>query len=228
MNNSLVRLTILFFISSFCYADSITVSSNELSESYTEEVKVSGEVRAGLMISAASTKVRPDSLYIDLGDGSYENICVIMRSIDGKYESRFSKQLSKDLSGLTQFILESEYQNIFSNYSPDTIAILVNTSSKCKGKLVGALPAVWGKPADNSLKVFLNSGLYQTKLKLYKPDGTKEKIPCTQIENDKKVAYDTQCQIISPEIYDLTKTKILRKNFGNVLKPIALPILFSP
>jgi len=184
-------------------------------------------VRAGVMYDSSADYVTPTSLYIDVDSKTDQMLCVKMLSVDGKYGADFTYQLTRNISGAIQFKLPTELQNIVTSYTPDQLAVLAEIKPKCKMKGGYIVPASWGGHIQNTLKVYLNSGVSATSLKLYKVDGGRHKISCGPIENKRNTAYDTECHINDSSIYNLEKTKIIRTNFGNHSKPIKLKIHIS-
>ena len=208
-------------------AETIRLNQDQFRESYTEEVNISGAVRTGVMYATSSKHAMPDSLYIDLGKGSDQILCVKMISVDGRYGADFEYSLTSNISGLTRFQLPTTFKDVVTGYSAEQIAVLAEIKPACKSKSIQILPASWGSPKPDTLKVFLNSGVDTTYLKLYLQKGGSKKQPCQAVKAERGTAYDTACSISDPGSYDLSKTKVIRKNFDNIFKPIKLRIYLT-
>lgn len=219
------------FLFNMAHAETIVLDKdiNQFHESFTQNVNISGSVRAGVMYSSSLDKVRLDSLFIDIGDiaKSDKMLCVKMLSVDGQYGADFSYKLKGKLSGLNHFKLPTTLQDKVSGYTPSHLAVLAEIKPACKGKGGHIVPALWSKKKDNILKVYLNSGVSKTSLKLYKAQGGSNKVSCNPIKAKRNTAYDTECNINISEEYTLEKTKIIRTNFGSHSRPIKLPIYIS-
>jgi hypothetical protein len=223
-STELFILLTLFTIPSL-YAEAIKLNQSQFWESYSQSVNISGSVRAGVMYDSPADHVIPDLLYLDISTKSDQLLCVSMVSVDGQYGAKFTYQLSDKIHGLTPFQLPTKLREVMIAYTPEQIAVLSEIKPVCKGKSGHIIPASWGKPSVNTVKVYLNSGISRTTLKLYKFSGGKIKLKCLPMQSDKNnTAYDTECIITNAGDYDLSKTKILRSNFGNHSRPIKLNI----
>lgn len=205
-------------------AETIQLDINQFSESFSKKVNVSGSVRAGVMYSSSAEYVMPNSLYIDIGSKTDQLLCVKMLSVDGQYGADFTYKLTGKISGNTEFQLPTKLQNVVTSYAPNQLAVLAEIKPVCKKKGGYIVPASWGKPILDTVKVYLNSGVNTTFLKLYKIDGSSQKVLCTPVKNERNTAYDTECNIEDVSSYNLEETKILRKNYGNHSRPIELRI----
>ncbi len=201
----------------------IKVTQDEFKESFVENVKVSGEVRAGIMYLSSETTSKPNSIYLAL-DKEDRHLCVTIRSSDGKYEAKFSKMVDGAVPGATKIELNSRFKEMLESYDNSEIVALVHSKDNCETKIEKILPVSWSQEAKGMIAVYLNSGQYVTRIKLYKESGQTDKIKCDVLNADERVAYDTVCRINNPERYDLSRTRIIRSNFGSFAKPIALPI----
>ena len=209
-------------------AETIQITNDhQFSESFSENVSISGSVRVGVMYSSSSRYVTPDSLYIDIGLKSDQILCVKMLSVDGQYEADFAYPLAGNISGRIHFELPTRFQDVVATYTPDQLAVLAEIKSVCKGGGGRIVPASWGEPIPGDVKVYLNSGVNKTFLKLYKANGSSDKISCSPIQSGKSTAYDTVCIIPGAGSYNLERTKIIRINFGNYSKPVKLKIYTS-
>jgi len=219
------------FSTSVAFADTVILDKdiNQFRESFTQSVNISGSVRAGVMYSSSLKNVQLDSLFIDIGAKAMMDkmLCVKMLSVDGQYGADFTYELKGKLRGLNRFKLPSTLQDKVSVYSPDQLAVLAEVKPVCKGRGGHIVPALWSNKKDDSLNVYLNSGVSKTSLKLYKIKGGSTKIICKPVKAERNTAFDTKCRIDNTEEYKLDKTKILRTNFGNHSRPIKLPIYFS-
>ncbi|MBU1171444.1 MAG: hypothetical protein KKD44_17970 [Proteobacteria bacterium] len=211
-------------LQSVCLAGMVDLDSKQFHESYVKEVKISGSVRAGVMFQSHLMKIEPRDLYINIGETLGTDLDVKMISIDGRYEAEFSYQVKENSTGLTRFNIPTQMAHIVSQYPPDHLAVLARLKGNDTHKKDVVVPATWGKPQSKNITILLNSGVSNTHLKLYRPDGTSEKLACHKIDAGTTTAYDTECLVEDFSQYDLNKTKIIRKNFDSFYKPIHLSI----
>ena len=210
-------------------ADTIQLDKTQFHESFTRNVNISGSVRAGVMYNSSWSKVQLDSLYIDIGSESVPDkmLCVRLLSVDGQYGADFTYKLTGKLTGLNNFKFPTTFQDEVSQYTPDQLAVLAEIKSACKGRTGSIVPALWSSKKNEDIKVYLNSGVSKTFLKLYKRKGGSTKVSCMPVKAERNTAFDTQCHISNIDDYKLEKTKVLRTHFGNHSRPIKLPIFIS-
>lgn len=207
-----------------CSAGTVKVAQEQFHESYTNEVSISGSVKAGVMFESMSNRILPDHLYIDIGDAPNSLLKVKMISMDGRYEAEFDYQVEKGISGLTRFSLPTKLKDVISQYFPDQLAVLASLNPGGGLKKSMFVPASWGMPKSKMMKIYLNSGASETSLKLYLVGGGSKKERCKLIQAGTPTAYDTQCVIENIEEYDMYRTKVIRKNYNNYFKPVKLRI----
>lgn len=207
------------------HSETILLEKYQFHESYSENVKISGSVRTGVMYHTTSKYALPDALYIDIGNKDDASLCVKMVSVDGRYGAKFEYPLDGKTVGLTRFQVPTQLEDIFTSYKSNNIAVMAELKSpECKGKSKQILPASWGLPEKQILRVFLNSGVNSTYIKLYPLNGSSLKQTCNHVKAERGIAFDTECTIARPQQYILSKTTIIRKNFDNHFKPIKLKI----
>lgn len=216
-------LLISLLVSQTALARDVKLVSNQFQESYINEVQISGAVRAGVMFDSKIQHVAPQELYIDLGDNDGAMLSVKMISIDGRYEAGFDYLLGSGVTGLTRFDIPTKMANILSRFSPGQLAVLARLKYKDRAKPI-IVPATWGKPESKEIRIFLNSGVSQTLLKLYHKGGGSQKLVCKKIDTTTGTAYDTECVVEDYTPFDMKKTKIIRKNFDSFFKPLKLNI----
>lgn len=224
MKLGFVVLFSIIILPAYCMAGDVELLPGQFQESYIKEVNISGSVRAGVMFESKSEVAGPEDLHIYLSDKNPSILEVKMISIDGRYEADFNYPVKNEETGITKFKLPTKMAHIISHYPPDQLAVLARLKkpeNSSKGEIV---PATWGKPESKNLKIFLNSGVSTTLLKLYRTDGSTEKIVCKKIDADNVTAYDTECRVNEAGQYEMSKTKIIRKNFDSYFKPVKLNI----
>ena len=205
-------------------ASPVQLNKNDFHERYIENVNISGSVRAGVMFQSAASQVKPAELFVDIGTNSGSTLCVRIISIDGHYEADFEYAITKENQGLVQFDLPTSKGDVVESYAPDHLAVLAEVKKECSQKKAHFAPAAWGRPDNNTVKVFLNSGVEKTLLKIKNKEGKYIKQKCNKLKHEKLTAYDVECVISNAIEYDLSTTKVLRKNFDNFIKPIKLNI----
>lgn len=209
---------------SIALADIITINHGQFKETFTESVNISGIVRIGVMYGSPLNNTDLDSLFIDLGQNKKGLLCASITSIDGQYKAAFKLKLKEQWKGISRFKLPSQYHQRISHYSPNHVAVMAEIKPKCKGKTHQIVPASWGPPNTETIHVFINSGGFNSILKLYKLNGDREKIKCHDINTNKKTAFNTECTISKPIRYQMEKSTLFRSRNNNRSKPIKLPI----
>ena len=205
-------------------AGPVQLNKNDFHERYIENVNISGSIRAGVMFQSAASQVKPSELFVDIGTNPGATLCVRIISIDGHYEADFEYPIKKENQGLIQFALPTSKGDVVGSYAPDHLAVLAEVKKDCRQKKARFAPAAWGRPDNNTVKVFLNSGVEKTLLKIKNKEGKYKKLKCGKMKHEKLTAYDVQCVISNAAEYDLSTTRVLRKNFDNFIKPIKLNI----
>lgn len=223
------QLILLFLLTAInsANAEIIQLDKTQFRESFTKNVNISGSVRTGVMYSSSMPYVKPDSLYIDIGPQINQLLCVKILSIDGQYGADFTYQIPNGLVGRSQFKLPTDFMNTITSYKPDELAVLAEIKPICKGRNGYIVPASWGLPVLEALKIYLNSGVRSTSLKLDVIKGRSEKLACRPVKSERSTAYDTECVIEKFNKYNLQKTKILRSNFGSHSRAVKLKINIS-
>jgi len=217
----------VFAIANTVYAETVQLDKDQFNESFTKNVNISGSVRAGVMYRSSEKNVQPDSLYIDARSEAGKMLCVNMLSVDGQYSAHINYKLKANTNHSYTFQLPTNHHDIVTSYAPGQLAVLAEIKDECDGKGGKIVPASWGKYTPGSIKIYLNSGARTTSLKLYKIKGGSEKIACKPVTYKKNTAYDTECSIDNINNYNLKKTKIIRKNFGNHFSPVQVQIHIS-
>lgn len=214
----------VFSLARVCDAGTVVLVKEQFKETYTNEVKISGAVRAGVMHASSIPAVVPEALYINLGSNSGSRLEVNIISFDGRYEAKFNYLVEKGVTGLTRFKLPTRLTKVISSYAPRQLAVLAKLKTNGNDKRGAIIPATWGIPNPEHLTVLLNSGVSKTLLKLYRPGGGKENLECRKFIGGGATAYDTECVVENYKQYNMAKTKIIRKNFDSFFKPIKLKI----
>jgi len=224
MVGKIMLITLGMLLISYAGADPVQLSKNDFHERYIENVNISGSIRAGVMFQSAASQVKPEELFVDIGTNPGATLCVRIISIDGQYEADFEYPIKKENQGLIQFTLPTSKGDVVASYAPDHLAVLAEVKKDCSQKKARFAPAAWGRPDNNTVKVFLNSGVEKTLLKIKNKEGKYIKLNCSKMQYEKLTAYDVECVISNAAEYDLSTTKVLRKNFDNFIKPIKLDI----
>ena len=228
MHHLLKALLLLSAVaSSSVRADPIEVSLSD--ETFSDTVKVSGHIRAGVMYRSSDNhtlRLPPESIILDLGQIPHDTVCGKIISMDGKYEASFSTDSLAGRKGRVQLQLKSRFGKL-EEYDSGAITVLAYESDPSCRKILRILPAAWYESSADSdtLTVLLNAGSFDTSLLLY-PKGKRrpESLPCRKIESGQSVAYDTLCEIERLSDYDLTRSRIKRRNANNFARAVKLPI----
>ena len=219
---------LLSFLISFSAVADVIMTVKLQNEVYDKNVKVSGEVRSGVMFEGHGTSkvtLPPQFLYLNIGKNGFKTICGKLISVNGQYEATFSTTGLSHSNGIVQLKLDSKFDKLINEYPHTDLSVLTYEGFKSCKKVGRIIPASWSNDTAQELIVYLNSGQFNTNLLIYSKTRKKPAvIPCRKIDGDGKIAYDTACTIKLENNLDLSKTKIKRSNGDNYAKLIKLPI----
>ncbi|MFC3092994.1 hypothetical protein DRW07_02085 [Alteromonas sediminis] len=136
----------------------INIPANSFSESYAENVQVSGSVLASSFVAGNLEYVSPDKLFVYV-PRSISTLNIILSSIDGRYTADAQIELTREQFGWVQLKIPTQYKSQFVKYFPDRlVAFAFADSEDMFGNYVQEVfPTSWGEPSGNDLTFYINS-----------------------------------------------------------------------
>ncbi len=218
--------------------------ATKVTETFTENVKVSGGSVIGAMIwdsdqercaSADDSHIKavvyvPEALKAE-GDPAHQNICLHLTSMDGKYRGLFEAALNRaSAMEPNSLIIDTEYQKELRHYLPDRLTILATVEESCRttSPKVAYVPAGWC-PAGEDGKVLIqvNSLAYRTSLEVHYPDeGTKSTVICSASSEKYAAGYNRTCAFERKNASAAMKIKIINSEPGERDRPVLFDLRF--
>jgi hypothetical protein len=191
----------------------ITVRS--IDEVYGAEQPVSGRGFVGAVLADAARPVSLDKLEVFVPKGVTGDLKVNIISADAKYRGTVDASLGGEASGWTPLKFRSRYQQVFSDYSTDTMTLLAEAADD------KPLVMRWGQESK-VVQVHVNSERSDTYI-AWRQDGKIEVQPCRRLTGGSLVRFDTICsapvEVLGPE-----PIRIIRRRGGVALEPVIVPL----
>jgi len=213
--NNIKNLYLIFLIltasTSAISAATIAINKKDMTESYSETLKVSGSFHLGMQ-SASDDKIQ--NLNILFPKDAKGWLCVDIASIDGKYKASIEHELTVPVSELNQLDYRSTYEKQLEGYTSNDLAVLASLKVSCKDQKNKRLIASWGpkSPKDNVILLIRSDARKDV---VIFPDG--KKIKCKKIREKYKVTFDKYCDLSGIDITKFEYLDVQRKN----LQPIS-------
>lgn len=136
----------------------IDIPAKNFSESYAENVQVSGSVLASSFVKGSLDFVAPDKLYAYV-PRSASTLNIILSSIDGRYTADAQIKLTSEQEGWVQLKIPTQHQSKFIKYLPDRlVAFAFADSEDMFGNYVQEVfPTSWGAPKSEDVIFYINS-----------------------------------------------------------------------
>lgn len=205
----IIFILLTLFQSQAVFANLIKVQN--INESYSETVKVSGSFFLGIQFFQKS---KLDKLNILFPDNSKGMLCINLASIDGRYKASIRHELDTPVSGLNQLDFPSKYQSVLNNYKPNELAVRASIGKSCSNDNARILIASWSNVIDNSYVVLLIRSDARKDV-VYVPSISKG-FKCKKFKNEYKVTYDKYCELKGVDITEVESIKVKRKNLQNI------------
>jgi len=203
----------------------IVLSESQFKESFLKKVTVSGGIRAGFMYRSSLEHVDVNQLYIYLHRELTDPdalLCVSMVSRDGQYTASWQYALGTQPAGAIKVELPSKYREQVAKYTPDGLVVLAGiTKQSCSSQDMKYIPASWGEVSDGDYILYVNSSNTDTVIGI---PGHTERLPCTRINADSTIAYDTTCIVNKDILLEPKSIFLVRSNFGNKLPNVEFPV----
>lgn len=224
------RSFLLFFLifaatSGRAQAEAVTVL--DLAESFRDEVPVSGEAIAGVMLETPAQYMDADGLFAYLPEMKGV-VCARITSYEGRYTASIKYSVSTASQGWYQLPTSSKHRSALTNYEAGQLVarIYYPAEENCLNAATYYWSR-WGEGADKpgEFKLYLNSGRYPTFLRI---EGEERQIiNCKPIKETRNIAFDSTC-LISPEQPAPQRVTVIRRKRGQFLPPIALDLPHTP
>ena len=208
------KLFILFWLIQNAAVADIVLSDGSAKESYSNNIKVSGEYLHGIQLASNDNK---KSLHIRFPKNSTGNLCVDISSIDGKYKAKIEHQIIDPKSGLQKVTFKPRYQKIIEDYDSREIAISASLRDSCDNNVISKrLISSWSANVSDELVLLIRSSA--RKDVAYIPNKQKHilKSKCKKFRKSYNVSYDKYCVFKGVDLENIKEIEIVRKN----LQPI--------
>lgn len=228
----------LFLIHTPAMADDYVTANLQgaLVEAHDQEVKVSGNIIVGVMISSAYQGLLNDQIGIRALKSGEKSVCLKVTSRDGAYLSANNYSVNLASPGIINLPYHSHYRDVVEDYSGQQDAIAITArADNCQSASTAPyyLPAVLNKKQAelewDNLSIYVN-GFEATDV-FYRiveaPDNTDH--DCEYIEQGRHTAYNFSCNIANkelPESGPLT-IEIAREVYGRELPSTTIHLLYA-
>ena len=190
-------------------------------ETLREEVPLSGTVLVGVAVPAAANSYAnnesPPILVFVPSSIDTTDLCVTVRSRDGRYRAQNRYKLTPDAQGVfVQLEFPTQYPKLLQTFRKDDVAVLAASGSCNNRKPKQFLPAAWGEPAENAthtLELSVNGGRKKVTAEIVGTNMAPQK--CRRIREAHRKAFDTTCALaISPELGPDIEVKLTEYRLG--------------
>jgi len=198
---------------------------------YRNEIPVGGHLFGGMFYPSSNPSLDLSNLQIELrGPRPPSNLCMLINSIDGRYEASGSYEIENKANGTYRLLVPPDPKRDLSRYDANSLAVLVWPQSPCNLESaikadLEIVPVSWGNPQDTRILVLLLNALGQdSEVQIGSPGGSRN--PCTQIQRPDlpTIAFDTLCKL-SPVTHGENKMTVLRWKFERALPPARFRVL---
>ena len=170
-------------------------STPEFNEHFSSDVPVSGNVLVGAIYSSATTT---NKFFVDI-ENDTNDFCLKVASIDGTYVSENDYQLSSSEESdksITMIDYPTKFDNVISGFGIKQLAPLATTGSCADQRYQHVLlTARASLSADPNVLFMISSGRSEVFMQLKSPSGQRLNADCHRLEDGKRTAYDTVCEV---------------------------------
>ncbi len=219
----------LLLISPFTLAENLaTPASKDFSEHFSSNVPVSGNILVGALYS--NTKIT-DQFYLDATNDT-AHFCFKVSSIDGTYvsENDYLMQLEEENAeneSIVSIQYPTRFSEIISGFSVNQLAPLATKGNCNNQRNATVLLATRNTDIDNASVLFMvSSGRSEVFMFLKAPTGKRVQVKCHRLEEGKRTAYDTICEIPAGALSEDTyQGSIVRRKNGSNKRPVMFTLL---
>lgn len=193
-------------------------------DEFNENVKVSGDRKAGVMYQTNKNQIDMKDLIIYAPTDTFldeEKVCISIKSFDGKYYA-FAEIKDVILTESKKYEVLSRHLEKLKSYTSDKIVVLAWIEKNCRrttGK-TKYIPTSWGERINKDLLVYVNSS---NTTAYYSIDRDTEVIPCKRLDGRDAITYDAVCEITGEP--DTSRLRIYSKAFGSQSEPYGFRIV---
>lgn len=185
----------------------LVVSSENFSESYADNVKVSGSVLVSSYITGSILNASPDQLHLFVPK-HVPIVNLVISSIDGKYTADVLLSLEKSQTGWLHLKLPTAYKKEYTKYLPnELVAFAFADSEDFLGNYVQEVfPMSWGKPLNYELKFYMNTAGGNPNITFKEQSGEVVKVDCNEIDAEFTRVFNHICDLGK---YNINKSSII-------------------
>lgn len=188
-----------------------TISKKDITESFSETVKVSGTYFLGMQYNS-NQKIK--KLHISFPKDSAGTLCINIASIDGRYKASINHKLSSKVSDLISMNFPSDYENELEDYESNELAVLAWLDESCNKPNDKILVASWDSTIeDQNVLLLIRSDARKDVVHL---SNTSKTFKCKKFRSKYKVTYDKYCELKQVDVLGLNQIQIIRKNLQKI------------
>lgn len=218
MQVALILLFSLILALNSAYAQVVPLANEDFTEHYSSDVPVSGKVLVGILIESKNVNSR---FFVKSSAGT-NLFCFQVNSIDGTYfsENEYLLTSTEKLAneqGLVEVEYPTQFKKILKEFGDNELALLA-TEGSCDSQSNLHFVATKDK-IENSDKVrFLISSARSQVFMRLKSNIQSIQPTCARIEEGKRTAYDTICEInLSELVSESFDGQIIRRKNNRTL-----------
>lgn len=173
------------------------IAIGELKEKLSKTAKISGGIVAGFYADGETNPKKPSISAKIPKNWLDKDICLSIVSDDGQYEGSQSYRVSNSgLGGWLDVPFSSNHTEYLSDTNHANIGTIFSEKS-CSLKTNNFIPAIWNeKPVRNITNYTLLINTFNSDEAYLVVNNTLQ-IKCSETKNDKKIAFDYECNINS-------------------------------
>jgi hypothetical protein len=160
-----------------------------------------------------------------------KRFCLSVTSIDGTYVSKNDYEIMNVPNNLKKFTLISyptKYKDVMAGFNNQELAVLATVGSCQDGRAEKVLLTSKSNTNHTKILFMINSGRSEVFMQLKTAEGAIYEPFCKRIEQGKRTAYDTLCELESDRFLVGSHTAtILRRKNGRTLPPTYFELKMS-
>lgn len=189
----------------------ININNENVSETYTSTVKVSGNFHLGIQYEGNPNL---DELYVNIPEDSNGLLCVKLASIDGQYKAELRHDLTDYDNGFAKVNFSSKYKNELTDLKENELAVLALIGEDCQSSKSKILIASWSKNIEGLSPVLLiRSDARKDEVHAPSIGESKFNVKCEMFENTNKVTFDKYCYLEGLDFSKYSTLEVERKHF---------------
>lgn len=156
MKFAILNLYLICFVG--LNAQIVPINMNDDWETWTENIKVSGETRVGLIDDYYSKNFIEDHFNVYIPRICSDRVCVQISSRDGRYSADLIYDVSDVCGGEVLFSFPTNYKRKLRQFETEDISILASCIGNCEDDKELFLISNWLSPEkSDSIKILINS-----------------------------------------------------------------------